>query len=167
MDNPMSAAPKPKSNKVVWLVAAIVLIGAVVALNNISNSSDEFSSKDDSSDVVKETDEEAAIQASSAATLVVDNDMDLALPYTAAFTKYAGRRIAFDSRCQATPTTTTFQDGTKIMLDNRGVGASRIVVGNKAFQIPAYNFAFLTLATGIYEVDCESNKSAATITVTK
>jgi|GEM_PF-844385 len=174
MDTPTTAAPQAKSNKVWWILAAIVLIGVIVAINNVDKKSGDSADMEKdatSSDMNDEATENDKISTSPAAKLVVSNDADLALPYTSAFTKYAGRRVQFDSRCAASPKSTTFANGTKIMLDNRSSVAHRITVGNKAFDIGAYNFTFLTLeaktSSTTYSVDCADAKGVATITVTK
>ncbi len=168
MDTPTTVAPKAKGKKVAWLVAAIVLIGVIVALNNVGKNAGEDVVKDDVSAVEgATTTEDGVTTRSDNATLVVSTDVDLALPYTSAYAKYAGRRMQFDSRCQASPATLTVADGTKVMLDNRGSMTNRVVVGDKAYEISAYNFSFVTLTTGTYAVSCGSNTNAATITVTK
>lgn len=171
MENPVSAAPKAGGNKIAWFVALIVLFGVIVALNNVGEKDKKSSLEVASDETVEDVSGEDMIKASSAATVVANTDVDLALPYTAAMTKYAGRRVQFDSRCIASPVKSSFKDGTKIMLDNRGSAATRVVVGSMAFDIAAYNFAFLTLSAtefpATYSVDCGGVKGAAVITVTK
>jgi hypothetical protein len=65
----------------------------------------------------------------------------------------------------------TFKSGTKVMLDNRGSEMNKIAVGDKMFEIPAYNFAFITLESdslpAIYPVSCGANRGVASITITK
>lgn len=171
MDTPVAADPKNGNSKMAWLVAAIVLIGVIVALNNVGRKSDDASSEEVKTDTTEEmvVDKEATTLNDS--KLVVSVDADMALPYTTAFTKYGANRVQFNSKCQASPIKSEFKDGTKIMLDNRGSVSQRIAVGDQAFMIPAYNFAFLTLTADelpmTYSVDCGSAAGVASITVTK
>lgn len=170
METPVSATPKAGNNKVAWFVAIIVLVGIIVALNALGDKNGE-STLDMESSVTTEGSETETTTPSETATVVVNNDPDAALTYTAALTKYAKRRIEFSSACAATPSEPVYFDKTKVMLDNRGTAAVRITVGDKAFDIPSYNFAFITLTTSEPEiklpVSCGTKANVATITVTK
>jgi hypothetical protein len=171
MENPVSAAPKTGGNKIAWFVALIVLIGVIVALNNVGGKDEKSTSKDKATDTTKEEVVDKEVVALNDSKLTASTDADMALPYTAAYTKYGNRRIQFSSKCQASPVKAEFKDGTKIMLDNRGSVSQRIAVGDQAFMIPAYNFAFLTLSADelpmTYSIDCGGVAGVASITVTK
>lgn len=149
-----------------WIVAGIVLIGVIIALNNVGD-------KEPSLEVVESED-----LAKSSLTLderevaaVVVTDADLALPYTVAMQKYAGARMAFDSRCVASPAAFEVENGTKLMLDNRGSSAVRVMVNDMAFDIGAYNFTFVAVdeqkLPATLLVECGEAGKVATITVTK
>jgi hypothetical protein len=171
MENPVSAAPKVGGNKIAWFVALIVLIGVIVALNNVGEKDAKSSLEEEVSEKTEEVAGEKEVVALNDSKVVVSTDADMALPYTAAYTKYAGRRIEFSSKCQVSPVKAEFKDGTKVMLDNRGSVSRRIAVGDQAFVIPAYNFAFLTLTAEklpmTYSVDCGTAAGVASVTVTK
>ena len=171
MENQGSAAPKAGGNKIAWFVALVVLIGVVVALNNVGKKDEELASEEGVTATTEATIVDEENIALNDSKLVVSTDADMALPYTAAYTKYAGRRIEFNSKCQVSLAKTEFKDGTKVMLDNRGSASQRIAVGDQAFMIPAYNFAFLTLTAEklpmTYSVDCGTAAGVASITVTR
>ena len=171
MEKPASPASSPSKSTWIWVIGAVVIIGIIVALTSLNNDTGDRS-EDASADntISGQVESEEETDATSTASLVAASDPDSSLRYTAALTKYGTRRIAFDSRCLATPARATFAAGTKIMLDNRGSQAARIVVGDSAFSIPAYNFSFVTLSDvsgSSYSIDCGTNRGAATITVSK
>lgn len=170
METPTATTPSKPVNMRVWVISALVVVGIIIVLMNINKKSD---------DVAKDSNSDAALEATTlendsetvSATLVTTTDPDQALRYTVAFQKYAGRRVEFSTRCQMSPKVATFQSGTKIMLDNRGSIANRIIVDDKMFQIPAYNFAFLTLEPGslptTHVVGCGSSNNVGSIVITK
>lgn len=160
-----NADQKPQSSKMAWLVAVIVLVGVVVALNNVEKKPEaEVSELGQEEDVLVET----SIDAKSA---VVVADPDQALPYTKALAKYAGSKISFNSRCAASPTRLELENETKVMLDNRGAQPITIRFAGQQFSVPAYNFIFYTLQEAelpaVYSVSCGDVKDVARVTVTQ
>lgn len=159
---------EPKKNIGLWVVAGIVVIGIIFALTRINNKSTDSETMDASDTSAVATDETASMDATTKATAVTTVDADASLLYTAALSKYAGRRVQFSTNCAMTPAKATFKAGTKVMLDNRGSSVNTVTVGDSLYRIQAYNFAFITLAdAGTLTVSCGSNNSAGTITVTE
>lgn len=167
MDTSNSVDQKGGNGKMAWIVAGIVLIGVIVALNNVSD-------KEGKKEVVEGDDLASSsliVDEVVAGEVAVVTDADLALPYTVAMQKYAGVRMALDSRCVASPATLDLEKGTKVMFDNRGSSMVRVTVAGMAYDIGAYNFTFVTLDAeklpAIFAVSCGDVAKAATITVTQ
>lgn len=88
------------------------------------------------------------------------------LAYAEAVKRYGAQRIQFNAQCQATPTSSTFKSGLEIMLDNRADVERSIVFSGKAYKIPAYDYAVVTLTThGIIYIDCGTSQNVAKLTV--
>jgi hypothetical protein len=170
METPTPVAQTEPKSFGMWIVAALVIIGIVIALTSINNKSTdevETSSEDEMTTEEMATSSDVDVKTTSVTKL----DADSALPYTSAFTKYAGRRIEFNSRCTMTPSSVSFKKGTKVMLDNRGSAVNTIVVGDQLYRIQGYNFSFITLSAeslpSTLVVSCGGNTRAGTVTVTK
>lgn len=67
--------------------------------------------------------------------------------YTALVKEYEGRRIQFDERCQITPQSPTYKNGTSIMLDNRSASVRTVMVGATKYDLVAYGYRVVTLSS--------------------
>lgn len=91
--------------------------------------------------------------------------------YDEALKQYGSRRIQFDMYCQAQPASSTYKDGTYLMLDNRS-GDARIVTVNKIqYRLAGYGWKIITLKSktlpATWLLDCGSAISVGTILIQK
>ena len=94
------------------------------------------------------------------------------LSYEQALAKYADARIQFDSACQATPSASTFRNGTLIMLDNRSADTRDIHLGSLGdISIKPWGFKLVQLSSSLLPnalaIDCGTNQNVSIITVQK
>ncbi len=66
--------------------------------------------------------------------------------YTELVKEYEGRRIQFDDRCQVTPQSSTYKNGTSVMLDNRSASPRTVMVGGVKYDFVAYGYRVVTLS---------------------
>ncbi len=96
----------------------------------------------------------------------------VSISYEQALVTYKDSRIQLGSTdaCAATPRTSTFKNGTTIMVDNRGPVVRTVKVGS-TYTINAYDFKLITLSsTNLPEtvyVDCNNQQNVATILIQK
>jgi len=92
------------------------------------------------------------------------------LSYQDAIRMYTGRIIGFDEGCHAEPSTMTFKNNTKVMLDNLSSQPRTIKVG-KVTSIKAHGFKIVNLASSKLPtkliLDCDSTHGVANITLLK
>ncbi len=67
--------------------------------------------------------------------------------YSSVVAQYFDRRIQFDENCSATPSSVTYKNGTKIMLDNRSAMPLTVKIGQSTFDFPAYGYKIITLSS--------------------
>lgn len=93
------------------------------------------------------------------------------LSYAEALQKYAGVRIQFDARCQASPNQITVKNGTSVMFDNRSGDARTIVVGAVTYSIAGYGFRIIPMNSrtlpATVRIDCGSAQNVAQIIIQK
>ncbi len=67
--------------------------------------------------------------------------------YSDALKLYGSRRVQFDMYCQAQPASSTYKNGTYLMLDNRS-GDPRIISVNKVqYRLEGYGWKIITLTS--------------------
>ena len=91
--------------------------------------------------------------------------------YSEAVKQYEGRRIQFDQYCQANPVSSTYKNGTTIMLDNRS-GDPRIVqVDGKSYNLAGYGYKLVSLSSTTlpqtYTLNCGSAVNVGKILLQK
>ena len=96
-----------------------------------------------------------------------------ALSYSEAMTKYAGFRMQFDERCQATPAQLVVKNGKSIMLDNRSGDGRNFRVGGNTYYIKGYGWMILPMSApasalpAVVTIGCGSANNVATIQIQK
>ena len=72
--------------------------------------------------------------------------------------EYKDRRIQFDQNCQATPNSITYNNETKIMLDNRSAQPAKVTVGGTSYSLIGYGWQLVTLSSKTLpkelQIDC-------------
>ena len=69
------------------------------------------------------------------------------LDYEDAVELYAGRRFQFNEKCQATPSSATYKNGTTVMLDNRSAYGQTVSIDGKSYGLSGYGFKIITLSS--------------------
>ena len=70
-----------------------------------------------------------------------------ALSYTQLVAQYGNNRIQFDQNCQAQPKAIVFENGTRILLDNRANQTSVIGLNGQTYTLGPYGYQAVTLST--------------------
>lgn len=70
-----------------------------------------------------------------------------ARPYGDLVKEYDGRRIQFDGRCQQTPVSVTYKNGTNVMLDNRSSNPVSVKVGTISYSLLGYGYQIINLSS--------------------
>ncbi len=127
--------------KIWWIVlAAVIVVGAWWVYSNKTNLSglvdqNKLSPSPVAGTVVK------TVAKKSATTPTPSGN------YTALVKEYEDRRIQFDERCQITPQSPTYKNGTSVMLDNRSASAKSVMVGGTKYDLVAYGYRIVTLSS--------------------
>lgn len=142
-------------NKIVWIVGAVIVLGLIV-----------FFAMQGTAPAPTEGNKESAEDVSTGS---VNSGTAGTLSYQQALTKYADRRIQFDTTCQANPNNMTYKDNTGIMLDNRSPNVRTIKIVD-TYTVKAWSFKIITLpdtyrASKTILVDCGTSQNVATILV--
>jgi len=87
--------------------------------------------------------------------------------YTQLVSEYDGRRLQFNDKCQMTPPTPTFKNGTKIMLDNRSKDSRVVTINDKKYSMIGYGYQLVTLTSTTLpqtlNINCDSMVNAGRI----
>jgi len=131
-------------NKIWWVVLVVIVIGAWWAYSNkvpsLSSLPGLGGLNQSSPTPVAGTTAKSVAKKSTATPAPSGN-------YTALVKEYEGRRIQFDERCQVTPQSPTYKNGTSVMLDNRSASARAIMVGGTKYDLIAYGYRIVTLSS--------------------
>ena len=68
-------------------------------------------------------------------------------PYSDLVKEYEGRRIQFDERCQPVPNSSTYKNGTSVMLDNRSSKPVTVKLGDKSYSLIGYGYQVVNLSS--------------------
>ena len=86
--------------------------------------------------------------------------------YDKTLAEFKDKRIQFSSDCTATPKSSVYSEGEKIMIDNRGGEMRGVTIGNQNIVLLAYDFAVITLfEKGSFGVNCGTLVNTATVLV--
>ncbi len=156
---------KNKSNEILtWGIILIVAIVAVVVFNNWSGSPAQNQQQATTTPTGTQSSQ------TTGTTKTNPNLGPASISYQDALALYSNARIQINTQCQATPTTVTFKNGSKIMIDNRSSIAHSIKVGS-TFSLPAYGFKIVTLSSATlpatWLIDCDTHQNIATISIQK
>lgn len=105
-------------------------------------------------------------------TSVRSNESKPVVPmtYREALVAYKDARIQLDGACNATPFTSTYKNGTSVMIDNRS-SVDRTVFLGKKFVVKAYGFAIVKLSSDTLPktllLDCDGQQNSATVLIQK
>lgn len=133
-----------KKNRNLWILVAVAVVVLVIVWLAQSNSDDVgnvnlFGNKSTVSPSPSVSSVRNIVKPKATSIPSVSN-------YSQLVKEYGSRRLQFDERCQMTPVSPTFKNGTKIMLDNRSGTAKTISVDAKNYQIIAYGYQVITLS---------------------
>ena len=86
--------------------------------------------------------------------------------YEKSLIQFEDKRIQFGQNCNAIPNRSVFNQGEKIMIDNRSSEMKGIKIGDQNILIQAYDFSIINLyQKGEFGVNCGLLKNTATIIV--
>ncbi len=92
------------------------------------------------------------------------------LKYNDALVLYKDKRIQLDGECRATPSSATFKNGTKIMVDNRSANTRSVKLGS-TMSINPWSFKIVTLSANTlpatWLLDCDKSQNVATVLIQK
>lgn len=162
-----------KSSNTVWgVIIAIIVIGLIIffvarsknqtAVAPADQSQATDSSALDASTTASEDTSAGSVHASTAATI----------SYNDALALYQGKRVQFNTMCQADPSTATFTNDTTLMLDNRSATTANLhlgFMGNvsiKPWGFKIVQFSSATLPRAIV-IDCNQSQNVASISLQK
>ncbi len=162
------------TNKAWWIAGGAILIFIIiVALINRDSSSPETSpSPSASTSAVMENKESVSPEPSTVIKPVVKTTGTVGVSYANALKMYEGKRIQFNSACQASPSNMVLKAGDKIMLDNRHEVGKTVSVGASKYNILGYGYLIITpRGSGAYPqkilIDCGKQQNVATISIEK
>jgi hypothetical protein len=150
----------------IWVIIAVVVIGAVIFFVFENNRVVNFTTSSNSSMVNSSVSEPASVQDVGPQDIGAGS---VSISYANALIKYADRRIQLDKTCQAHPTSVTYKDNTGIMIDNRSPQSRTVKVGT-TFTIKPWGFKIVVLpdvylTSKTLFVNCDQLKNIATILV--
>jgi hypothetical protein len=160
---------KDTMSKVLWAVGIIVVIVVVILLIVKGNKGPVApeSQGDQNAETALTPKEDVSAGSINAPKANATTPAAL-LSYEQALAKYGTNRIQFGNRCEATPTTMTFKQGTDIMIDNRA-GVDRTFNINGKFTVKAYGFKIVDISASNLPrqimVDCDGQQNVASILV--
>lgn len=136
-------------NKVLWLIVAVVAVFVIWWLMN-GLGGPEYGVGQPTQSPTPGSASGPRSQSQSGQTGVVPGGTPAVLnlqAYSDLVRQYEGRRIEFDERCQMRPDDVTFKNGTVVMFDNRSPQAKTLKIGKQSYNLPAYGYRFLTMAS--------------------
>jgi len=87
--------------------------------------------------------------------------------YTQLVNEYVGRRLQFNDKCQMTPVSPTFKNGTKIMLDNRSKDPKTVTINDVKYSLVGYGYQLVTLTSKTLpqtlNINCDSLVNAGKV----
>ena len=132
-------------NKTLWIAVAVVVVVLVAVWTSRLNNGGNLNLIEDDDVVLPSS---PSFPASNATKPKATSSPILgAANYSQLVQEYEGRRIQFDDRCQMTPVSPTFKNGTKIMLDNRSEIGKAITINGQKYQIIGYGYQLLILSS--------------------
>ena len=166
-------------NKIIaWIVVIILIVFGLYYVLFFAQSSDgTIVTGPESSDTLLEPTVELSAVPSAGATAKPSVRQPTvppaALSYSEAMTKYAGFRMQFDERCQASPAQLVVKNGKSIMLDNRSGDGRNFRVGGNTYYIKGYGWMILPMSApasalpAVVTIGCGSANNVATIQIQK
>jgi len=151
-----------------WLLGivavAIIIVIVIVAEKRKNTGSDSMSSVSPSASA------SPSVSAVTSQKPIVT--AKLPASYSEAIKQYEGKRIQFDTACQASPTKMVLKAGTTIMLDNRSSVKRIISIGATKYTVIAWGYYIMTpRGTGALPqtilVDCGASQNVATLLIQK
>jgi hypothetical protein len=87
--------------------------------------------------------------------------------YTTLVKQYEGKRIQFDTNCQAIPSYATYKNKVSIMFDNRS-GQTRVIkIGTNSYTFQPFSYKILTLSSSklptTLNINCGTSVNVARI----
>ena len=152
----------------VWSVGGVVLVILIIILGTVI-----FNNKDgEKASSELQTPTETALESKSAPAMSyiakapsVDQPK---MSYDAALAAFGDNRIQFDDHCTATPISSTYKQGTKLMIDNRSGIEKVFHINGASYPIKAYDYVVMTLTSpDTVMVNCGDMKNVATVLVQK
>ena len=168
---------KNENNGAWWTVFVVLVVACLIAAAVMHHK--EMTMVDQGAATTVMTDDQTASGAEVTPTEDVSaGDVTAATPgaaplaYDQALLKYANARVQFDTACQATPSASTFTNGTLVMLDNRSPDARVIHLGSLGdVSIKAWGFKIVQLSSSLLPnnvaVDCGSSQNVTIISIQK
>jgi hypothetical protein len=166
-----------KKNSYIIFGVAVAIIFIIVLIAVISKKQDIINIFNQPSVPVTSTTQKAQNQNTqvkpSAGTTTTPSSF---LTYQEVLKAYTGKRFQFvnnrEGNCIMSPTSATFKNNTKVMLDNRTDKSMTVYLNGVANVMPAYGYKVVTLtATGqlpfTIKVDCNAGKNNGQIILQK
>lgn len=150
-----------KIDKNVWVAVITIIVLVLILFIGFSKGKANKLVSDllDKADSEKVTQTSTTKKTSSASTLT----------YGEALALYEGKRVQLGMNCQANPSSLTFKNNTKIMVDNRSSMVRDVQVGDKRMSIPAWGFNEVTLSSKTlpitWYVDCDGSENVASLLI--
>lgn len=146
-----------------WIALGVAVVIVIIAIAMRSNKGSESEYGTSSSPTTSAT---SLVTISPVAT------PKLTLSYTNALKLYEGKRIQFDTMCQANPNRMVLKSGAKIMLDNRSATPRTIALGGTKYTLAAWGYLIVTprVTKALPEtilVDCGTSQNVATLIIEK
>lgn len=160
-----------KNNKKSLLIVVFValFLSFVLSSNNFFNFSKNFpmvgTPASDIDDSLKES--EFYNSEKVGMSFSANNNLgDDALSYGDFIKTFGEKRIQFDGDCRATPLSSSFMVGDKLILDNRSDKVQAVKFVDDLYALPPYHVRIFELKRqGIFYIDCGSSKNVSEIIV--
>ena len=136
---------KNMNNKTLWIAVAVVVVVLVAVWTSRLNNGGNLNLIDNNGTASPSPTSSPASNATK--PKATSSPILGAANYSQLVQEYEGRRIQFDDRCQMTPVSPTFKNGTKIMLDNRSEIGKAITINGQKYQIIGYGYQLLILSS--------------------
>lgn len=152
-------------NKTLWITVAVVVVVLIAVWASRTDNVDNLNLIGDNG--AASPSPTPSLASGAAKSKATPSAIPGAVNYSQLVEEYEGRRIQFDDRCQMTPVSPTFKNGTKIMLDNRSGIGKTVTINNQKYQVVGYGYQLLILSSNslpqTMNVGCDSSVNVGKI----
>ena len=158
------------SQRYVWLLAIVVVLGLVVWSGKLNKPTSQVGSSPMPSDAAYTPPGSSTVPRASVKPKTPTASVGAApVAYGDALKQYAGRVMQFNANCQVSPNQIVVKNGSSVMFDNRSGDSRWISLNGVGYQISGYGFRILPMTSKnlpeTVVVDCGSAQNVGKVIV--